>query len=334
MLRYWQHHPSLAYLFTGQYVGPSSQAPRPDESANTLYDLEMAYQFLEQLPPGDHRYLISETLRHLHTDGTGNTHRSEMSFDKFWNVNFDGGCRGLIEFRAIESLPHSTWMSAVALLWKALAAYLLVRPFTAPLIEHGEHLHDRYFLPTGLWADFEKILADLRRAGFDLPVSVYREIADWRFPTMLSDEGGGARLVVRRALEGWPLLCETPLEGGSTSRFVDTSIERLEFVANSKFTATRRLFVQGRELALHPLPGGDAGAGLSYRRTALFPSLHPGIPVQLPLFIVIDGGRRHAYRLNVDGRKFQPCPVTETPPTGAACKKLRDRLVTFDLRLP
>src|SRR5205823_4068801 len=82
ILRYWQHHPSLSYLFTGHYVGPSSQAPRPDECASALYDLEMAYLFLDQLPAGDHRYLISETLRHLHTDSSGNTHRSETSFDK------------------------------------------------------------------------------------------------------------------------------------------------------------------------------------------------------------------------------------------------------------
>ena len=44
ILRYWQHHPALSYLFTGCYVGVSSQAPRPDESGNTLLDLELAYR--------------------------------------------------------------------------------------------------------------------------------------------------------------------------------------------------------------------------------------------------------------------------------------------------
>ncbi len=94
-------------------MGPSSQAPRPDESAREIYDLEMACQFLEKLGPGDHRYLISETLRHLHTDASGNTHRSEISFDKFWNTGWNGGCRGLVEFRAVESMPEAEWMSAV-----------------------------------------------------------------------------------------------------------------------------------------------------------------------------------------------------------------------------
>ena len=127
ILRFWQHHPSLSYLFTGLYVGVSSQAPRPDESGNTLLDLELAYRQLEKLPAGDCRLQIHEILRHLHTDVSGNTHRSETSFDKFWNP--PTGCYGLIEFRAIESLPSANWTGAVALLWRALLTYLLKQPF-------------------------------------------------------------------------------------------------------------------------------------------------------------------------------------------------------------
>lgn len=321
LLRYWQHHPSLSYLFTGQYVGASSQAPRPDEGATELYDLEMAYRFLEELPPGDHRYLISETLRHLHTDSSGNTHRSETSFDKFWNVNFDGGCRGLIEFRAVESFPHAEWMSAIALLWRALAAHLLDAPFTAPLIEHGDALHDRYFLPSALIADFDRVLADLHAAGFDLPREIFTAIIDWRCPVMLRSRTGVA---IRKALESWPLLCETPLEGGSTSRFVDTSIERLEFSA----PAGARVFVQGRELPAQP------HAGLRYRRTALYPCLHPGIAVQLPLYVAIEtAAARETWRLDANSRVFTECDADEAPAIAAPCHRLREGLLTYDLRL-
>ncbi|HZJ17113.1 MAG TPA: transglutaminase family protein [Chthoniobacteraceae bacterium] len=335
MLRYWQHHPSLAYLFTGQYVGASSQAPRPDECASALYDLEMAYQFLEQLPAGDHRYLLSETLRHLHTDGGGNTHRSEISFDKFWNVSFDGGCRGLLEFRAVESLPCTEWMSAVALLWRALAAYLLVRPFTAPLVDHGERLHDHYFLPTCLWADFEIVLRDLRKAGFDLPVEIYRAIADWRFPTLLTYFHGDAKLAVRRALEGWPLLCETPLEGGTTSRFVDTSIERLEFTADPAFGKSCRLRVQGRRLDLETFPKRKVGTGFRYRRSALHPSLHPGIAPHLPLLLSIESRNGVVlYKLDGEQQGFQPCDDKPPKPDRRPCQKLHPNLLTRDLRLP
>ncbi|HEY3897441.1 MAG TPA: transglutaminase family protein [Chthoniobacter sp.] len=335
ILRYWQHHPSLAYLFTGQYVGSSSQAPRPDEGASALYDLEMAYRFLEALPDGDHRYLISETLRHLHTDTSGNTHRSETSFDKFWNVNFDGGCRGLIEFRAVETFPTAEWMSAVALLWHTLAAWLLAHPFTEPLIDFGDKLHDAYFLPSFLWSDFEKILRDLRRAGFKLPPAIFRAIFDWRYPAMLEHGDGSGTLTVRRAQEGWPLLCEQPLEGGSTSRFVDTSIERLEFVATREFAASHTIHVGGRELALQSFPGGKRGAGLRYRRTGLYPSLHPGIPPQMPLLVTITGaGKATAYRLDQDRRLFTEhtdsvAPAKDSKP----CRKLNPQLVTYDLRL-
>ena len=336
ILRYWQHHPCLSYLFTGQYVGASSQAPRPDESSSALYDLEMAYQFLETLPPGDHRYLISETIRHLHTDGSGNTHRSEASFDKFWNTSFDGGCRGLLEFRAVETLPHASWMSAVALLWRALAAWLLKHPFTKPLVAHGEKLHDFYFLPTCLWSDFEAILRDLKKGGFELPVDAYRAIADWRFPTMLKYSSGAASLTIRKALEDWPLLCETPLEGGSTSRFVDTSIDRLEFVASKTFVDSHEIRVQGRKLTLDPFPNGRLGAGLRYRRTALHPSLHPGISPQMPLALYLKSKSATShYRLDAGRRIFEPAESdTAHPHHRHPCKTLHGGLLTRDLRLP
>lgn len=336
ILRYWQHHPSLAYLFTGHYVGPSSQAPRPDESARELYDLEMAYQFLEKLEPGDHRYLISETLRHLHTDASGNTHRSEISFDKFWNTGWNGGCRGLVEFRAVESMPRAEWMSAVALLWQALAAYLFEHGCARPLTEHGARLHDHYFLPTLLWEDFATILDDLKKAGFDFDRGIFHAIWNWRFPSMLAFENAKAGLSIRKAHEGWPLLCETPLEGGSTSRFVDTSIERLEFVADKKFAVSHRVFVQGRELKLEKFPNRAYGAGLRYRRSAWYPSLHPGILMQVPLFVTIVRGRElYSYKLEQNKRAFE---AVEFDPhfakRGHPCKKLRPELLTCDLRLP
>lgn len=335
ILRYWQHHPSLSYLFTGSYVGSSSQAPRPDESSRELYDLEMAYRFLEKLKPGeDHRSIISETLRHLHTDGTGNTHRSEISFDKFWNVAWNGGCRGLIEFRAVETMPQAAWMSAVTLLWQALAAFLLEKPFTSPLIHHGSELHDRFFLPTPLWQDLQGVLRDLRRGGFDLPEAAYREIWEWRFPELLRFEAGPATLSIRKGHEGWPLLCETPLEGGNTSRFVDTSMERLEFSASHAFAVSHRIYVAGRELRLSQFPAGGVGAGLRYRRTALYPSLHPGILPHMPLTLLVQNSReRHGFKLELDKRVFERDEALNGKVSKTPCKKLQPELLTYDLRL-
>jgi uncharacterized protein (DUF2126 family) len=339
ILRYWQQHPSLSYLFTGCYVGSSSQAPRPDESARDHYDLEMAYRHLESLPPGqDHRYMISETLRHLHIDLSGNTHRSEISFDKFWNLEWETGCRGLIEFRAIETLPDPEWMSAVALLWACLIARLFEQRHIHPLAVHGTRLHDFYFLPSGLWQDFDLILRDLRRDGFKLNPKTYRDIWDWRCPRMLAFEREGATLSVRKALEDWPLLCETPMEGGNTSRFVDTSMERLELLANDAFFHKYRVCVQGREVALAPFGPGAHLAGLRYRSTALHPSLHPGLPPHLPLQLAIvekrTGKPVAVYKLPAATRAFVEVPARGLKLSRRPCRKLREQSLTFDLRLP
>ena len=196
ILRFFQAHPCLAYLFTGCYVGASSQAPRPDESGRDLYDLELAYGLLASREGGDHRELIGETLRHLHTDLSGNTHRSEISFDKFWDVG--GGTRlGLIEFRALETMPHAEWMALTALLWRAILLQALEKPSAVVFVANAAELHDAFFLPSTLWADLEAILAELRASGCDFGdegQALFREIFEWRFPTLLEDAG----VVVRR----------------------------------------------------------------------------------------------------------------------------------------
>jgi uncharacterized protein (DUF2126 family) len=282
--------------------------------------------------------MISETLRHLHIDLSGNTHRSEISFDKFWNLEWETGCRGLIEFRAIETLPHPDWMASVALLWACLIARLFDSHRVHPLLVHGTRLHDYYFLPSGLWNDFETVLRDLKRDGFRLNPETYRNIWDWRCPRSLEFHIGGATLTVRKALEGWPLLCETPMEGGSTSRFVDTSMERLELLGNKAFAEKYDVYAQGRELPLAEF-GGDAHlAGLRYRSTALYPSLHPGLPPHLPLYFSIVERKTRTpvatYKLAAGSRAFAECPAREIKLSRHPCRKLREQSLTFDLRLP
>ena len=284
LLRYWQHHPCLAYLFSGRSVGPASQAPRPDEGSASLLDLELAHRALEQLPPGDQRVAIGETLRHLHADRSGNTHRSEISLDKFWNPAWTSGCQGLLEFRALESLPDHRWTSAVALLFRALAVRLL-NPEHRPngLRTWGPELHDRAMLPSALWADLELVLADLAADGLPLDPAPLRAIWQWRFPELLHWQAGEAELSIRQALEPWPLLCDTPVEGGTTSRFVDSSLRRVELLANPALRQGYTLILQGRPL---PWPlDPDQPLALRFRQEALFPCLHPCLPVDVPLHL-------------------------------------------------
>ena len=337
ILRHFQRHPSLAYLFTGTYVGSSSQAPRPDESSKELFDLEMAYHFLETLPPGDHRVLINETLRHLHTDVTGNAHRSETSFDKFWNPSWPGGCLGLIEFRAVESLPTAEWMSAIALLWRCLAALGAAKPVTDPLRAYRGELQDRYFLPTCLLADLESLLDELRDAGCPISRDVFHKIWEWRFPKLLTHRDGDTHLEARRAHENWPLLSETPIEGGTTSRFVDTSMHRIEVRVNDAFAAKHDLFVHGRRLPLASVAPDVRLAGLRYRRSCLYPCLHPGIPIHLPLDLVVTetGSTKPiaAYRMDFDATAFRHVDDAVLPRRSRPCRPIFKGALTHDLRL-
>lgn len=283
VLRFWQRHPSLAYLFSNPSVGPASQAPRADEGSASWLDLELAHQVLEGLPQGDQRVLISETLRHLHADRSGNTHRSEISIDKFWNPAWAAGCQGLIEFRAIETLPHTEWMAAIALLWSALAVHLL-EPANRPeaMKPFGPRLHDALMLPSALLADLEAVLARLAADGLMLDPKTFRAIWDWQCPRLLAWEQGEARLEVRRAREAWPLLCDTPVEGGSTSRFVDSSLRRFELISSAAFRQRFAVVLNGRPVSL-----GEQPVAVRYRQDQLYPCLHPAIAPHVPLELAV-----------------------------------------------
>lgn len=337
ILRYWQRHPSLSYLFSGPYLGPCSQAPRADESGHQLHDLQWTWDYLTSLPPGDRRQEIAEALRHLQADATGNGHRTEISFDKFWAPDVPGGGQGLIEFRAVAMMPEAAWSSSIVLLWSALAAWLLENGCEGQLRDHGRALHDRFFLPTVLWHDLEAVFADLRNGGFSIPAGPYRNIWEWRFPVVLDFRDGDARLTIRRAGEHWPTLIEAPPGGGTTSRFVDSSLRRLEFVADEAFAATWRIEVNGRPVLLCPLAGSPTAriAGLRYRHSRLHPCLHPGIPPHLPLGVSLIGPdcERH-YLLDDRGVRLEEVPGPPSGSVGVPCRPIHPDELTLDLRFP
>lgn len=342
ILRYWQQHPALSYLFSGKYVGPHSQAPRADESGASPHDLEWAWAALEQLPPGeDHREAIAAAVRFLQTDVAANGHRTEICFDKFWERGRPAGQAGLIEFRAVASLPEAGWSSSVALLWQALAAWLLEHPCRQPVRSFGRRLHDRHLLPTVLWHDLTTVLADLGRGGFPLDPEPYRAIWAWRFPPLLEFGDGDARLAIRPALEPWPLI-----SGDSgTSRLVDTSLHRFECAANHAFRERFQLRVAGRPVPLSIVPrqtGRPADAvegdlcwlaGLRYRKTWLELSLHPSIPRHLPLIIeIVADAERQAFVLDEASPLFTPYEGP-APAPGPACRPLASGDLTCDLRV-
>ena len=325
MIRYWQRHPALSYAFTGQYLGPSSQAPRVDESTfEALYELEIACAGAEQFGSAGNLAFFDLLFRDLLMDRSGNTHRAEISVDKLWNPSAGNGCLGLVELRAFETHPSAEALAVTALFVRAVLARLALAPCTAPFIRWGGELHDRFFLPTFVWSDLGEICDDLAAHGLAFDRAWLRPLWEWRFPELgvLTLPAAGARpagkVMFRQALEAWPLLGEQSGAGG-TSRRVDASADRLEVsVSDAALLEHGTLLVNGLPCAFQPTRDGAAAGGVRFRAFFLTPGLHPHVPVQAPLLLewvdrttgtVAAAARWHVW--NPRGQPYAECPRDE-----------------------
>jgi uncharacterized protein (DUF2126 family)/transglutaminase-like putative cysteine protease len=318
MLTYWQHHPSLSYLFSGRFVGPTSQAPRVDEGRpETVYELEIAFAEIEVLADTEHRpWAVDRALRHLLTDITGNTHRAEFCIDKLYNPDSMRGRLGLLELRGFEMAPHPDMALVQALLVRALIARFAQQRYSAPLVRWGAALRERFLLPHFVLADIAEVVADLRAHNIDFDLSWLMPFIEFRFPRIGVSEIGGVELELRSAIEPWYVLGEEATAGG-TARYVDSSTERLQ-VAVSSFAPERQLLTcNGRPVPLSTTgTPGHYVAGIRYKAWNPWSSLHPTLEVDSPLsFDLIDRTSRFSlggatyHVVHPGGRAYDHPPI-------------------------
>jgi uncharacterized protein (DUF2126 family)/transglutaminase-like putative cysteine protease len=303
MLTYWQHHPSLSYLFSGRFVGPTSQAPRVDEGRpETLYELEIAFAEIEELADTEHGpWAVDRALRHLLTDITGSTHRAEFCIDKLYSPDSMRGRLGLLELRGFEMPPHPDMALVQALLVRALIARFAAEPYSAPLVRWGAALHERFLLPHFVLADSAEVVADLRARDIEFDLSWLLPFIEFRFPRIGMTMISGVELELRGAIEPWHVLAEEVTAGG-TARYVDSSTERLQVAVNGFVPERHLLICNGRPVPLTATgTTGNYVAGVRYKAWRPWSSLHPSLEVDSPLsFDLID----RASRISLGGATY------------------------------
>ncbi len=315
-LTFWQHHPGLSYLFSGMFIGPTSQAPRIDEAREeNLYELEVAFQ---QMPKGENHqpWLVDRLLRHLLVDMTGNTHRAEFCIDKLYSPDSSSGRLGILELRAFEMPPHAQMSLVQALLVRTLVAKFWNKPYTGELVRWGTTLYDRFMLPHFVRADLKDVVNTLKESGYPFQLEWLDPFFEFRFPLYGKLNLHDIQIELHQAIEPWHVLGEEVTRSG-TARFVDSSVERLQIKLKGLTESRYAVTCNGRRLPLQSTgTHGEYVAGVRYRAWQPPSGLHPTIGIHTPLvFDLIDtwnqksvGGCTY-HVMHPGGRNYETLPI-------------------------
>lgn len=362
LLGYWHNHPSLSYLFSGLFIGPTSQCPRIDEARNdAIFELELAFKELDRNTAQQGHtspWLVDRIFRNLLADSSGNTHRTEFSIDKLFDPGSSTGRLGLVELRSFEMPPHAEMSLAQHLLIRAAIARFWKQPYDQKLVRWGTELHDRFLMPHFVWQDFCDVMSDMQDFGYDMKPEWFAPHFEFKFPVIGQINQRGINLEIRTALEPWHVLGEDGSAGG-TVRYVDSSLERVQIKTKGLIGSRYRVTCNGNVVPLHPTGiVGEYVSSVRYRAWQPPHCLQPTIGVHSPLvFDLVDTWNQRSlggctcHVAHPGGRSYDTFPVNSFEaesrrlgrffPTGHTPGKMEPKTIptipefpfTLDLRL-
>ncbi|RED49570.1 transglutaminase family protein [Seonamhaeicola aphaedonensis] len=316
LLTFWQHHPGLSYLFSGAFIGATSQAPRIDEARmENLYELEIAFSKIPK--NGEVPFWLTDRLfRHLLTDLTGNTHRAEFCIDKLYSPDTASGRLGILELRAFDMPPHAQMSLMQNLLVRTLVAWFWKKPYEHDLVRWGTELHDKFLIEHFVRKDINDVVKKLNKAGYAFKEDWFNPFFEFRFPLHGMVTINDIHIELRAAIEPWNVLGEE-MSGGGTARYVDSSLERIQ-IKVTNFTNERYVITcNGVRVPLKPTDvKGEFVAGIRYKAWNPYSALHPTIGVDAPLvFDVVDTWNKRSiggctyFVAHPGGRSYESFPI-------------------------